>query len=86
MNQQTQQHGCTTGRHLWLCIALAFGLALGTQAATARECRQETPLPADVRLIAPGAPSLPYPAMSSTGVERRYASHSGHWQKSVCIS
>ena len=24
--------------------------------------------------------------MSSTGVERRYASNSGHWQNSVCIS
>jgi hypothetical protein len=24
--------------------------------------------------------------MSTTGVERRYASNSGHWQKSVCIS
>jgi hypothetical protein len=24
--------------------------------------------------------------MSSTGVARRYASHSGHWPKSVCMS
>jgi hypothetical protein len=24
--------------------------------------------------------------MSSTGVERRYASNSGHWQNSVCMS
>jgi len=47
------QHRFTTGRHLWLCVMVALGLALGTQAATAKECRRETPLPADVRLIAP---------------------------------
>lgn len=50
----TLQHGCTTGRHLWLCISVTLGLALGSQAAAARECHRETPLPADVRLVAPG--------------------------------
>jgi hypothetical protein len=40
------------GRHLWLCLALALGLALGAQAAMAKECHYETPLPADVRLSA----------------------------------
>ena len=30
MNQHTLQHGCTTGRHLWLCLAVALGLVLGT--------------------------------------------------------
>lgn len=55
MNQQPLQHGCTTGRRLWLCLALALGLALSTQAAEAKECARETPLPAEVRLIAPGA-------------------------------
>jgi hypothetical protein len=36
-------------------MTVALGLALGTPAATARECQRETPLPADARLIAPGA-------------------------------
>jgi hypothetical protein len=34
-------------------MAVALGLPLGTQAAAAKECQRETPLPADVRLIAP---------------------------------
>jgi len=46
------------GRHLWLCLALALGLALGTQAALAKECHHETLLPADIRLIAPD-PEVP---------------------------
>lgn len=58
MHQHILQHECTTGRHLWLCIVVVFGLALGTRAAVARECYRETPLPADVRLIAPG-PEVP---------------------------
>jgi hypothetical protein len=33
---------------------VALGLTLGTQAAAAKECHRETPLPTDVRLIAPG--------------------------------
>src|SRR5437016_10536347 len=53
MHGPMPQHRFTTGRHLWLCVMVALGLALGTQAATAKECRRETPLPADVRLIAP---------------------------------
>lgn len=40
---------------LWLCSVVALGLALGTQAAEARECARETPLPAEVHLIAPGS-------------------------------
>jgi len=56
MNQpMLQQHEFTTGRHLWLCIVVAVGLTLGTQAAVARECHRETPLPVDVHLTAPGA-------------------------------
>lgn len=47
----------------WLVIALALGmisavaltLALWRQAAVAKDCRQETPLPTEVRLITPGA-------------------------------
>jgi len=55
MKQQTLQHGFTTGHHLWVVMTVALGLALGSQAAAARECARETPLPAEVHLIAPGA-------------------------------
>jgi len=55
MNQHTLQHGFTTGRQLWLVVALALGLTLSTQAAAAKECARETPLPTEVHLIAPGA-------------------------------
>jgi hypothetical protein len=58
MNWPMPQHGITRGRYLWLVIAVALGLALSTQAAAAKECQRETPLPADVRLIAPG-PQVP---------------------------
>ena len=58
MSQQRYQHKFTTGRQLWLGMAVAIGLALGTPAAEAKECHRETPLPADVRLIAPG-PEVP---------------------------
>jgi hypothetical protein len=54
MEQQRRQHRRATGPHLRLCLALALGLTLGTQAAAAKECHRETPLPAEVRLIAPG--------------------------------
>jgi hypothetical protein len=52
------RHRCTTGGYLWLCLAVALGLAPGSQAAAARECHRETPLPTDVRLVAPG-PQVP---------------------------
>jgi Beta-lactamase len=55
MSQQRCQHGLTTGRYLWLVMAVAVGLAPGSQAAAAKECHRETPLPSDVRLIAPGS-------------------------------
>ncbi len=58
MKQQTLQHRFTTGHHLWVVMTIALGLALGSQAAAAKECQRETPLPADVRLIAPG-PEVP---------------------------
>jgi hypothetical protein len=38
MNRQTLQHRFTTGRQLWLIIAVTLRLALGTQAAAAKEC------------------------------------------------
>ena len=58
MNRQTLPHGYTTGHHLWLCLALAMGLALSTHSDAARECQRETPLPAAVRLTVPG-PEVP---------------------------
>jgi hypothetical protein len=44
-----------TGRHLFTCTAVSVLLALGAQAAAAKECRRETPLPADMRLIPAGS-------------------------------
>ena len=72
MNLRTLRHTCTPGRHLWLCLALTLGLALGARAAAARECHRETPLPADVRLIAPG-PQVP------EAVARFAGAWSGAW-------
>ena len=58
MNQQRYQHGFMAEQCLWFVIAVALGLALSTPAAAAKECQHETPLPADVRLIAP-SPEVP---------------------------
>src|SRR5206468_1790576 len=63
MNQPRLQHRFMSGWRRWLVIAFALGLviavaltlALWRQAAVAKECHQETPLPTEVRLIAPGA-------------------------------
>jgi hypothetical protein len=55
MHRQTGRHGFRTAPFLRLVIALTIGLALSCQAATAKECARETPLPAEVHLIAPGA-------------------------------
>jgi hypothetical protein len=67
MNGPRLQHGFTIGRHGWLVLAVALGLALGTQAAVAKECHQETPLPADVRLSAPG-PEVPEAVARFAGI------------------
>jgi Beta-lactamase len=62
MNQRTLRQRFTTGLYWRLVMAgvsaVVVGLALSTQAAAARECARETPLPADGRLIAPG-PEVP---------------------------
>jgi Beta-lactamase len=66
MRQQRGQDALTRERRRWLSIALslgmgmavAYGVAPGSQAAAARECHRETPMPADVRLSAP-APEVP---------------------------
>jgi hypothetical protein len=55
MKQPRVRRGFTRGRRLWLCFALALGMALGSQAAAAKGCARETPLSAEVHLIAPGA-------------------------------
>ena len=62
MKQPTPQDGFKSGCPrclgiavaLWVVGAVVAGLALSSQAAIAKDCRQETPLPADVRLIPPG--------------------------------
>jgi hypothetical protein len=55
MDRTLLHHRHTTGCSLWVVITVALGLALGHQATAARECARETPLPAEVPLIAPGA-------------------------------
>ena len=42
MNGLRLQHGFTIGRHWWLCLAVALGLALGTQVAAAKEYHTST--------------------------------------------
>jgi hypothetical protein len=62
MSQQTWQHRFLSGRRRLLVItiglsivtAVAVGLVLVSQVPAAKECYRETPLPADVRLIAIG--------------------------------
>jgi len=58
MHQQTSPYRFTLGHHLWVVMMIALGLTLGTQAAAAKECHREMPLPADVRLSVPG-PEVP---------------------------
>lgn len=79
MSQPMLQHGFPRGRYLWLVIAVVLGLALSTQAATAKACQRETPLPADVRLIAPG-PQVPEAVARFAGV------WTGEWERTdgVC--
>jgi hypothetical protein len=65
MHQQTLPF--TTERYLRLIFAAILGLALSMQVAAAKECHRETPLPADVRLIAPG-PEVPEAVARFAGV------------------
>jgi hypothetical protein len=44
----------TSRTSLWVAVAITLALGTGAQAAKAKECHKETPLPADVTLIAPG--------------------------------
>src|SRR5882672_9167170 len=62
MNKPVLQRHFPSGWRRWITIACAVGsiivvalsLALWRQATIARDCRQETPLPTEVRLVAPG--------------------------------
>jgi hypothetical protein len=67
MNGSIRQHVCTIGRRVGLAIAVVLGLTLSAPAAVATECRQETPLPADIRLVAPG-PEMPEAVAQFAGV------------------
>jgi len=59
MRQHAHQHSFPKGHRVYLAINIvALGLALGSQAAAAKECQRETPLPADVHLIPP-SPEVP---------------------------
>jgi len=48
-----RRHTSPNRPYLWTCAAVTVALALGVPAAAAKECRRETPLPADTRLITP---------------------------------
>jgi hypothetical protein len=67
MNWPMLQHGFTIGHYLWVVSAVVAGLTLSTQATAAKECARETPVPADVRLIAPG-PEVPEALARFAGV------------------
>ena len=58
MNRPRLQYGFITGYQRWVIMTVAIGLMLSAQAAAAKECHRETPMPADVRLGAPG-PEVP---------------------------
>src|SRR5262245_55772466 len=75
MHEPMRQHRCTRGHQVWLIISVSLGLALGTQAAAAKECQRETPLPADVQLIAP-TPEVPEAFTKFAGV------WTGEWEDS----
>jgi hypothetical protein len=75
MNEPMWQHRCTRGHQVWLIITVMLGLALGTQAAAAKECQRETPLPAEVQLVAP-APEVPEALARFAGV------WTGEWEGS----
>jgi hypothetical protein len=76
MNGLIRRRGCITRRQVWLIITVTLGLALGTQAAAAKECPRETPVPADVRLITPG-PEVPEAVARFAGVWTGEWEHSG---------
>jgi hypothetical protein len=73
-----------TGHQVWLIIAVTLGLALGTQAAAAKECQRETPLPVDVRLLAPGS-EVPEAMARFAGVWTGEWEHSGEFCHTLVV-
>jgi hypothetical protein len=73
MIQPEPQRKFLSGWRRWITIAcavgllivLAFSLALWRQATIAKDCHQATPLPTDVRLVAPGAEAPEMMALST---------------------
>jgi hypothetical protein len=76
MHGSRRPRGYMTGHPVWLMITVTLGLALGPQAAAARECPRETPVPADGRLITPG-PEVPEAIARFAGVWTGEWEHSG---------
>ncbi|HEX9871451.1 MAG TPA: hypothetical protein VGC99_23175 [Candidatus Tectomicrobia bacterium] len=54
MNRQMLQHEFAPGRYLWLGMAVVIGLALATQAATAKECHRQPLTASAMRAELPG--------------------------------
>jgi len=79
MHRATLAPRVMTGCHCWLVVIGAIGLvvvlvlAREVGAAVAKECHRETPLPADIRLVAPG-PEVPEAMARFAGV------WSGAWE------
>jgi hypothetical protein len=67
MSHHTIPHKPIAALHAWLCISMALGLALASQAAAATECQRQTPLPVDVGLVTPG-PQVPEAVARFAGV------------------
>src|SRR6266478_3404704 len=84
MNGSLRQCGCMTGHQVWLIITVTLGLALGTQAAAAKECQRETPLPMDVRLLAPG-PEVTEAVARFAGVWTGEWEHSGEFCHTLVV-
>jgi hypothetical protein len=84
MNGLIRQYGCITGRQVWLIITVTLGLGLGTQAAAAKECQRETPVPTDVRLVAPG-PEVPEALARFAGVWTGEWEHSGEFCHTLVV-
>ena len=84
MNGSLRQCGCMTRHQVWLIITVILGLALGTQAAAAKECQRETPLPMDVRLLAPG-PEVTEAVARFAGVWTGEWEHSGEFCHTLVV-
>jgi Beta-lactamase len=84
MNRPRLQDGFITGCHLWVVMTVAIGLMLSTQGAAAKECQRETPMPRDVRLIAPG-PQVAEAMARFAGVWTGEWEHSGEFCHTLLV-